>query len=385
MKLRDGFTRYRAPGEQEAGARTWKVVAAAFEERPRERVGPARRGWRPLIAAAAGAAAIAVVITPAGAAVRDWIEDVVDGGRDAGPEPLRLPAGGRVLVDTEAGPWIVSAEGSQRFLGHYEEASWSPQGRFVVATRGRDVFALEPTGRVRWRLSAALPVRAARWAPSGYRIAYLSGSTLRVVAGDGTGDGRFARTRTAAAPAWRPGAEHVLAFAEASGRVTVANTDSANRLWRGPPGEPVRQLAWSRDASRLVALGDRSLRIFTRDGQLLRTLSLRGDLVAFGDDHRFALVRPQPAGGREVVVLDAERDPRAARRLFAGPGRVGGVDWSPDGRWLLIGWTAGDQWLFVPADGGRRVRAASRMAERFDPGEPRGPHVPGSFEWCCAG
>ena len=40
--------------------------------------------------------------------------------------------------------------------------------------------------------------------------------------------------------------------------------------------------------------------------------------------------------------------------LFSARGRLVGPTWSPDGRWLLVGWPAADQWLFIDVDHPRR-------------------------------
>jgi hypothetical protein len=384
VNLRRRFERFRAPGEDDAQERSWRVARAAFEE-SRAEPAPARRrlNLRPAAALAAGAAALALVVTPAGPALADWIEDVVsDDGGDSTPAPLRLPAEGRMIVNTQSGPWIVHRDGSKRLLGAYGDASWSPMGLFVVATRGRDLYALEPGGRVRWQVPAPRPVRSPRWAPSGFRIAYLSGSALRVVAGDGTGDRRFERAGPTP-PAWRPGARHVLAYADPSGRVNVADVDSGRTLWQSAPGGRIRELAWSADAMRLVAVTDASVRVFSGSGEPLHSLP-GGQLMAFDPtSHTFAVVRRPRRGETEVVLLTAGRSAGHPRRVFAGPGGVSGVAWSPDGRWLLIQWTGSDQWLFVSTGADRRVRAADRMSERFNPGDPAGPQVPHRTEWCC--
>lgn len=387
MSLRDRFDGYEAPGEEEAGERGWDVVRAAYDEGKRERARPRPRrlSLRPLAVAAAGAVLVALVVTPAGAAVADWIEEVVEREpRDAGPAPLRLPAQGRLLVDTAGGPWIVSRDGSKRLLGDYEASGWSPGGLFLVATSGRDLLALEPNGRVRWQRTAPARISGARWAPSGFRIAYLSGTGLRVVAGDGTGDGLLAEGVSSTPPAWRPGKVHVLAYADASGRVIVSETDAQRELWRSGAGDPPKQLAWSSDGERLLVVGAATIRVFAREGRLLYTLPTSAALVAFAPEgHQFAALRRQARGtGHEVVLLAADPDPRGPRRLFAAPGALGGLAWSPDGRWLLISWDANNQWIFVSVDGKFSVRTGDRIAERFDPGGA-GPQVPSLVAWCC--
>jgi hypothetical protein len=75
---------------------------------------------------------------------------VVDRFRDAvGREPsqpalVKLPAPGRLLVLSPAGAWVVDGDGSKRLLSGYEDASWSPRGLYVVATRGHQLVALDP-------------------------------------------------------------------------------------------------------------------------------------------------------------------------------------------------------------------------------------------------
>jgi WD40 repeat protein len=102
---------------------------------------------------------------------------------------------------------------------------------------------------------------------------------------------------------------------------------------------------------------------------------MRGvDGVAFEPgSHRLAVVR-----SGEVLVLDTDRPARRAERLFASGGSLSGVTWSPDGRWLLVGWPAADQWIFVRADG-RRIRAVSNVSEQF-----RSQTFPRVEGWCCA-
>jgi hypothetical protein len=412
QRLRRGLHELELSGERDAQERGWRVVRAAFSERPAP-PRSSRRGLRPALAAAALAAVLATALSPAGAAVGDWVGDVVDRPPD---EPKRtrlaLPASGQLLVSTTQGPWIVRRDGSRRLLGRYDEASWSPRGRFVVAARDRRLAALGPDGRTRWALTARRPVSGVRWAPSGFRIAYLSGlrsgyerppaagtagqpQVLRVVAGDGTGDRMLARAVAEARPAWRPGKLHVLAFADLQGRVRVVAADTGHLLWRSARGAHPHQLDWSADGQRLTALGARTLRIFDGRGRLLRTLrSGRHDLPAPlpGDSrvlsfarrgHAFALIRGTESGENEVVMRAAERS-GGARRLFVGLGGFGDLAWSPDGRWLLITWPGAGQWVFVRPQPSRRLQTISDVAREFDPDAmPAGGDVGEGGEWCC--
>src|SRR5206468_4648201 len=97
-----------------------------------------------------------------------------------------------------------------QLLGAVGEATWSGHGRFVAATRGFELIAVDLHGRRHWSLAARAPVHGPRWSPDGFRIAYLSGRAVRVVAGDGTADRLVAPGRAVRA---RDGAPVLLAAA----------------------------------------------------------------------------------------------------------------------------------------------------------------------------
>ncbi|MEA2481761.1 MAG: hypothetical protein QOJ07_3683 [Thermoleophilaceae bacterium] len=385
------------PDAEAAEERSWRVTRAAFAEReaaePAARQRSARTRWtvpRARLAAAAVAliALVALALTPPGRAVAGWVRDAIRPDRSpparvpARPVLASLPGGGRLLVLSPGGPWIVRADGSRRLLGPYDDATWSPHGLFVAATRGDALVAIAPDGRVRWSLGRPR-VSAPRWSPSGYRIAYRSGRELRVVAGDGTGDRLLARAAGPAAAAWRPATPgHVLAWPGRGGRVVVGDVDTRRTLGRSGSGEPPRRLDWSADGRRLLAVGAHGWRLLDARGRLLRSRRLppgtTAGAAAFAPrGHAFALVR-ESAGAADVVLLPRER------LVFRGAGRLGDLAWSPDGRWLAIGWPSADQWLFVRAAPARRVVAIDRVARQFDPGRPRARAAPRIAGWCCA-
>ena len=87
----------------------------------------------------------------------DLVHDVVEPGpENAQPALTSLPAPGRLLVTSPEGPWIVDRDGSQRLLGDYQEAAWSPSGLFAAVSRGRQLTAVDPVGNCagRWRRDA---------------------------------------------------------------------------------------------------------------------------------------------------------------------------------------------------------------------------------------
>jgi WD40 repeat protein len=371
------------PREREAELRSWALVRADFKRR--ERVPWPRRRMRPLLALAAVVALLAAAFTPPGRGLAERLRDAIT---PAPAEPLTLPAPGRLLVLTGKGPWIVQKDGSKRLLGAYEDAVWSPRGLFIGATRGHTLVALEPNGRVRWTLSRPDAVGQPRWAPSGFRIAYRSGRSIRIVAGDGTGDRLLARTAGEAVPAWKPGSVHVLAFADARNRVRIESTDEGRAvLTRKVLAAPLQDLVWSPDGNFLLALttGNEHA-LYDAAGKQVGTIEQprgqRMGAAAFAPGGgTIAYVTYDPANGVSSAAL---RDPRGkTQALFTGAGRLDGIAWSPDGRWLLVAWPDADQWLFLRAPDVRRVVTVSGVSAEFDPGGSGGGSFPRVVSWCC--
>jgi hypothetical protein len=390
-ELRRALLGASPPDEIGAQRRAWRLTRTAFDER--EPAPWPQRHARPLIAAAAGVALLAAVLSPPGRAVisdvREAIgKDKVVGVPQAKPAIFSLPAQGRLLVTAPTGPWIVAQDGAKRRLGRYNDASWSPRGLHVIVSRRSQLVAVTPRGDVRWSL-ARPGVRHARWAPSGFRVAYLSGANLRVVAGDGTGDRRVdAALRVA--PEWRPGDQHVLAYAARGGNLTVVDTDTSQTLWSAGIGAAPLQLLWSADGSRLLAAsrlpgGRFTLAVFDAAGRRLQSLVFPGRFTsaAFAPgDHRIALVRNR-AGRSELLIVDGDVLRRQVP-VFEGAGRFSDVAWSPGGRWLLLGWESADQWLFIRSTDVEKVSAISSLSLQFDPGGTGAGHFPRIEGWCCS-
>jgi len=367
-----------APGEREAGERSWKTVREAFDERiPASR----RHDWRLFAIAAVAAAILAAALSPPGQAVFGSLRDAVRGEENAKPALFSLPAPGRLLVNSAQGAWVVQRDGSKRLLGGYREASWSPHGLYLVAIHGHELRAIEPDGDRRWsigRPDLALP----RWSSFGRqdeRVAYLAGETLRVVDGDGSDDRLLAPRVARVAPAWRPGT-HVVAFFDRTGEVQAVDVDRRRTLWRTRlfAAEPVL-LEWSGDGTRLLAATRSELWTIDPEGRTVSNNGVGGRPVAASfapRTHRFALLRwftQQRRSGVEVVAAD-----RLGKRtrIFAGAGTFGAVAWSPTGRWLILDWDSADQWLFIRSAAVRKLVAVSNIEENFGPdASPAG--------WCC--
>jgi hypothetical protein len=394
--VREALLAVPVPDELEAQRRAWRVVGAAHSTR--EPVPRRRRPLRPALALAVVTvvAVSAAALSPPGRSVGGWIRDRVAGEPDARPALVRLPAPGMLLVAAERGPWIVRRDGSKRFLGDYDDASFSPQGRFVVATAGRRLVALEPDGDPRWALARPGPVADARWSPSpGFRVAYREGGTLRVVAGDGSPDRLLARSVAPVAPAWLPRAGRtVLAYARADGVVRVVDVDSGDELMRTPRVRQLREILWTPDGL-LGVLTDRELRLYERSGRILAGATTRA-----AKGHLLLDAVTLPDG--QVVYADYDAEGRATAlvrafcfgvspcrtigptRIFTGPGRLQDLVLSPDSRWLLAGWPEADQLLFLRLPPGPGIRAVDDVRREFDPGRPASSSFPRLAGWCCS-
>lgn len=367
--------RIEIPGEHDSRERTWAVVQSAYAERePTER---RPRRLRPALALAAALAILAAALSSPGRAVIDEIREVV-GVERAQPALFSLPTSGKLLVASDVGVWVVQQDGSKRLLGDYREASWSPFGRFVVATRENELVALEPNGDVRWTLPRP-GVKSPRWTGSvtDTRIAYVDQSGIRVVTGDGTRDRLL--VRGARGPlAWRPGASFVLAFADRSGNVAVVDADSGRVVWRATSSSAVSDLEWTSNGRQLAARLRRSkdhVLIYRHDGQPFTGIRIPAGAVTA------AAARPG-SHGRAVAIRKGATSrlflTDARNVLLSGPGQFEGLAWSPDGRWLLVTWPAADQWIFIRTAEGRRIRAVSNISEQF-----RSRSFPRVEGWCC--
>jgi hypothetical protein len=365
-----------------AEERAWSVVRGAFAERE-----PVRRP-RPYVklalVLAAALALVAGVASSAGRAVLGDLREAV-GKQNASPALVYLPAPGRLIVPSSDGAWIVQRDGSKRLLERYDEASWSPHGKYVVASRDRELVALEPDGRIRWSLARSARITRARWGGTraDTRIAYLVGRNLRVVGGDGKGDRLLARDVAPAAPAWRPGGgPHLLAFADRRGGIHVLDVDRPARLRRSDPREVPTEVRWSSDGSTIFALAPHSLRILSAARQPVRTIPLPPGphaLTIEPGTTRFALAR-RSAADRSILLLYDSLETRTPRRLFAATGDFTALEWSPDRKWILMAWPKADQWLFVSTPNAVNVLPVARIAEQFS---SRGA-FPGLAGWCCA-
>ncbi|HEY6732171.1 MAG TPA: hypothetical protein VI039_14240 [Solirubrobacterales bacterium] len=402
--LKEALREAPIPSPAEAEERGRRIVEAAFAERP-VREGDHRQSRRPLprLVLALGIATLlaAALLSPAGATVRDWVDDVFTVSTPR-PEPAlgAIPGGGKLLVQSPNGPWVVQPDGSRRLLGDYEEATWSPHGLFVAAVKGRTLSAVEPDGTPRWSITARREIGGPRWSPSGERIAFRAGFGLWVIAGDGTGKrllaGSAAASPSYVAPSWSPTDDDALAYVSGDRRLRILNSETGEQLASAPALRRVTWMEWGADGKEILEGAPGALRL-----RAVRTRKLWPH-PALGSPRQL----PVPAGATMVdTALAPERPVVAAvltwwrdsgtrsavvvygpnggkpRRLLTAPGSLGQVAWSPDGRRLLVAWPPADQWLFLPIGRGPG-RAVANISTAFSPGQ-RSASFPRLEGWCC--
>jgi hypothetical protein len=269
----------------------------------------------------------------------------------------------------------------KRDLGSFDDASWSPHGLYVVATRDDELLALDPAGKIRWSVARRHPA-SPTWTGTrtDTRIAYQAADGLRVVAGDGTGDHLLDANGGWIAPAWDPARRFTLAYR--SRDAIVLRRDTGALVWRRNVSIAATQLVWSSDGRYLAVVSPTRIDVLDANGRLHRTISMLTAKLALASfrpgTHDLAVV-VRRAARSEVRLVDIDR-PGHAQLLFAGPGRFGGVAWSPSGSWLLVSWPAANQWLFIH---GTKVHAVGNIGRQFPRADGLGSVLELTNRWCC--
>lgn len=358
--------------------RAWQAVRAAYRPAPRRRARPRWRMTVPVVACVLALAGVAVATaSPPRQALARWLRDAIGLSTPPHPRPMLagLPGGGQLLVNSSAGPWIVSPTGHRRYLGPYTAAAWSPHSLYVVAWRRSQLTALDPLGRVQWTLPTDGEVSVARWSPDGYRIAYVAAGALSILAGDGSANHQLRGDAAAVAPAWQPHTDttHRIAFVDRQGAIHVLDADTGAQSWRSKARPALRQLLWSPDGTRLLAVSAGRLDLYDSRGRRLATSTTPtgqtiGQAAFAPTGDRVALaVRQAGAATDSVALVTATRRGlrQAPEILFSARERVDAISWSPDDQWLLASSSSADQWIFIRTRSPVRLQAVSRITGQF--------------------
>jgi hypothetical protein len=272
----------------------------------------------------------------------------------------------------------VGADGTKRYIGRWREASWSPRRKNIVVAGHGEVAAVTPSGRpewIRWHPDVSDP----RWyGPDGYRVAYLSGHELWVVAGDGTGDHLLAGHVERVAPAWRTGHPYEVAYSPRRGTVAVRQADTGALLWSRPAPGAVTNLEWSSDGRELVAVTRFGVRLYDPTGRTLETIALTPLATAALSPDGLTLALLRGGATQDVLLVRRHAVPRRVRTVFSAAG-LRDLTWSPDGRWLMLDWPVADEWLFVRATGAPEILGVGAVGRQLGAGRA----LPGLDGWCC--
>ncbi len=391
-RLRRALRRVPVPDQQGAEERAWRIVSAAFAER--DRTAPRGRTRLRLAWIAIAIALLALLISPAGAAVRHWVGDAVDLGQEPSSPALNsLPAPGQILVESPRGRGSSRRTGPSGCSGTTGRRPGPHAGSSLAPRPATSCWRSIRRARCAGRSLAGGQIRAPAWnSPDGVRIVYLDGDSLRVVAGDGTDDRMLRRRVARVAAAWQPGTAHVLAFAAPDGSVHAIAVDTGRRvLDTGPSRQVPVALAWSADGSRLI--------VARRSGAEVLDPAHGTAIEQFNAPRgtRISALAASPVGHDLALILRfGGRTPRStlvlvgnggkARRLFpVAPGVFSGLAFSPDGRWLLLAWQSADQWVFLHRGGRQRIVAVSNISRQFSPGGTGPAEFPRIAGWCCSG
>ncbi len=166
--------------------------------------------------------------------------------------------------------------------------------------------------------------------------------------------------------------------------LTVADGDSGKVAWRTERIPAPAGVVWSSDGEKLFVLSDRQLRVFAPSGKLAADLRLPPGTIGTGiaarpgsADVAFSVLSPATGVG-SLYLSDGEE----MRVLFAGTGLLDDPTWSPDGRYLLVGWPGADQWVSIPAEPREAQTTIGEITSRFAPDGGSGA-FPQILDWCC--
>ena len=158
--------------------------------------------------------------------------------------------------------------------------------------------------------------------------------------------------------AWRPGVGFVLASTtRQSVRLVDASSGRTLQTWRRPSGT-VTAIEWSSDGWRLQVLSPHHLRVYDSRGGLVDQddpAESRPDVDAAFRPRRTELAVARVHGSQSSVYI------LSGRPLGNVTGVVREVEWTRDGRGLIVTWQSADQWILARAGGRHFPRGRQRV------------------------
>lgn len=197
---------------------------AALDALPR-----ARRGHGQLLVAVA-AALLLLVLGAAALAAIGTIEVTLAPKRErAGTaERVLAPPGAHGIALLVGGKLWLAAGGARIEALPADAVDLSPRALYAAVGIGRSLVVTAPNGRRAWTLRTPGEVKAVAWSPDALKIAYVAGSQLRIVEGDGDHDRLVERLVRAVRPSWRADSLAV-AYVGAGGRAVVYDLGRLSR------------------------------------------------------------------------------------------------------------------------------------------------------------
>jgi Tol biopolymer transport system component len=296
-----------------------------------------------------------IAVTEGMAGDQHWPRWSADGSR------LSFETGGAVYVVPALGgspKLLVSAEGAPTDEGPGYLA-WSPDGRRVAYTVGRDIDVRAVAGGPATRIATLDQPHSLAWSPDGSRLAFVRGNAA------------FTYTRNAIGNI-APSSVWIMSAAGGQPeRITDATSLNTSPVWM-PDGRGLLFIS-DRDGSRdlyRIAL-DRSGRTAGPAARLTTGLGLHGidlardgSLLVYTGFTEYANIWTLPIPERAVTLSAAAAEP-----ITAGHQSIEGIAISPDRRWLAFDSDrGGNQAIYrMPLSGGDPEPLSADSGDDFMP------------------
>jgi hypothetical protein len=189
---------------------------------------PSRRRGR-LVVALAAALALLVLGTAALAAI-GTIRVTLAPKRESArvPEGVTAPPGASGIALVTGGRLWLTVGGTRIEGLRARAADLSPHALYAAVGVGRSLVVTAPNGRRAWTLRTPGEVKAVAWSPDALKIAYVAGTELRIVEGDGDHDRLVERRVRGVRPSWR-GDSLAVAYVGAGGHAVVYDLGRLSR------------------------------------------------------------------------------------------------------------------------------------------------------------